>query len=324
VTGSAQNPLTLNRFLYANANPATLVDPDGHNAYYESAANPTSEDYRKYREKRDADAESKFMHRRSMLTNKEERAWLQLAKKAAGLRPGRENADDVAVGIVSRKFFESMSPQEQYAYAMAHGEECLEYLLNSPEDTLANPQVFMTYEMYATETWRSQVLAWQASGSNPDTQPGVFSAPQLGWFYTFDQIATAYEKERDNGSAVNYWTGGIAAFIGSMGDHPAGGGESGSPGMLGANGQQMDGSKTLLNAKGFHVDVENPAPGVRPGQLHVQFGKDKYIYDFNTNTWVPRPGSPPLTNRQLVDLNSPEVNKAIAKGRTYLGLPGQP
>ena len=30
--GSAQNPLTLNRYLYANANPATLVDPDGHHA----------------------------------------------------------------------------------------------------------------------------------------------------------------------------------------------------------------------------------------------------------------------------------------------------
>jgi RHS repeat-associated protein len=32
VSGSAQNPLTLNRFLYAAANPATLVDPDGHRA----------------------------------------------------------------------------------------------------------------------------------------------------------------------------------------------------------------------------------------------------------------------------------------------------
>ena len=30
VTGGAQNPLTLNRYLYANANPATLVDPTGH------------------------------------------------------------------------------------------------------------------------------------------------------------------------------------------------------------------------------------------------------------------------------------------------------
>ena len=30
VSGSAQNPLSLNRFLYAAANPETLVDPDGH------------------------------------------------------------------------------------------------------------------------------------------------------------------------------------------------------------------------------------------------------------------------------------------------------
>jgi RHS repeat-associated protein len=30
VSGSAVNPLTLNRYLYADANPATLVDPDGH------------------------------------------------------------------------------------------------------------------------------------------------------------------------------------------------------------------------------------------------------------------------------------------------------
>jgi RHS repeat-associated protein len=30
VQGSAANPLTMNRFLYALANPATLVDPDGH------------------------------------------------------------------------------------------------------------------------------------------------------------------------------------------------------------------------------------------------------------------------------------------------------
>ena len=33
VSGSAQNPLTLNRYLYANATPATLVDPSGHWTY---------------------------------------------------------------------------------------------------------------------------------------------------------------------------------------------------------------------------------------------------------------------------------------------------
>ncbi len=31
VTGSAQSPLSLNRYLYAAADPTTLIDPDGHN-----------------------------------------------------------------------------------------------------------------------------------------------------------------------------------------------------------------------------------------------------------------------------------------------------
>jgi RHS repeat-associated protein len=34
VSGGVMNPLSLNRYLYANANPETLVDPDGHCAKY--------------------------------------------------------------------------------------------------------------------------------------------------------------------------------------------------------------------------------------------------------------------------------------------------
>jgi RHS repeat-associated protein len=36
VQGQAINPMTMNRFLYALANPATLIDPDGHNACMET------------------------------------------------------------------------------------------------------------------------------------------------------------------------------------------------------------------------------------------------------------------------------------------------
>jgi len=36
-------------------------------------------------------------------------------------------------------------------------------------------------------------------------------------------------------------------------------------------------SKTLYNKNGTRIDVENP--GNRPGQIHVQQGNCKYIYD---------------------------------------------
>jgi RHS repeat-associated protein len=79
VSGSAQNPLTLNRFLYAAANPATLVDPDGHTArtyiydaddqHRQSAASIAAARAagKKYRDKLAADAEYEFMHRRPKL-----------------------------------------------------------------------------------------------------------------------------------------------------------------------------------------------------------------------------------------------------------------
>jgi hypothetical protein len=45
--GSAQNPLSMNRFLYAHANPATLIDPTGHYAMeFDQGATRTSPDPR--------------------------------------------------------------------------------------------------------------------------------------------------------------------------------------------------------------------------------------------------------------------------------------
>jgi hypothetical protein len=43
----------------------------------------------------------------------------------------------------------------------------------------------------------------------------------------------------------------------------------------GAGGTRTD-SKTLFNKEGIRVDVENPAPDRRPGQVHVQLGREKY------------------------------------------------
>jgi hypothetical protein len=85
--------------------------------------------------------------------------------------------------------------------------------------------------------------------------------------------------------------------------------------MLGARGTQTT-STTLGRGRGYRIDIENPAPGARPGQLHLQDeAGGKYLYDFDANEFA---GLPRSLAKQIA--NDPTVARAIAKGRTYLGL----
>jgi hypothetical protein len=72
-------------------------------------------------------------------------------------------------------------------------------------------------------------------------------------------------------------------------------------------------SKTLFNKDGVRVDVENPAPQRRPGQVHLQIGKEKYIYDSTTGELR---NAPP---RVQTLLERDEIQKAIQKGLRFLG-----
>ena len=85
--------------------------------------------------------------------------------------------------------------------------------------------------------------------------------------------------------------------------------------MLGINGPTVP-SKTLWMGKGKErIDVENPAPGKRSGQIHYQdSSNNKYYYDPITQTF---PGAPKGVNDKL---NDPAFRNAIDKGiKKYLG-----
>nr|WP_289995873.1 hypothetical protein [Photorhabdus laumondii] len=85
--------------------------------------------------------------------------------------------------------------------------------------------------------------------------------------------------------------------------------------MLGINGPTVP-SKTLWMGKGKErVDVENPAPGKRAGQIHYQdSNNNKYYYDPITQTF---PGAPKSVNDKL---NDPAFKNSIEKGmKKYLG-----
>jgi hypothetical protein len=85
--------------------------------------------------------------------------------------------------------------------------------------------------------------------------------------------------------------------------------------MIGEGGTQVT-SRTLTQNQDFHIDVENPNPGVRPGQLHLQdYAGNKYQYNFDTGQFE---GLPNSLARQIA--NNPAVARAVATGLRYLGM----
>jgi hypothetical protein len=85
--------------------------------------------------------------------------------------------------------------------------------------------------------------------------------------------------------------------------------------MIGEGGTQVT-SRTLVQTETFRIDVENPAPGRRAGQLHLQDSAgNKYLYDFEADEFEGLP-------RSLLDkiADDPAANRAIITGKRYLGL----
>jgi filamentous hemagglutinin len=83
--------------------------------------------------------------------------------------------------------------------------------------------------------------------------------------------------------------------------------------VFGEKGTQVT-SQTVGKGKGWRIDVENPNPGKRPGQLHYQSGDTKYLYDPKTKTFI---GASKSENKRI--LSNPEIKKAIEKGLKVLG-----
>lgn len=90
--------------------------------------------------------------------------------------------------------------------------------------------------------------------------------------------------------------------------------KSPSPKMFGANGTQVT-SMTVWKGKGKErIDVENPNPGKRPGQIHYQDNEDnKYLYDPATKAFK---GAP---NKVAALLQNPAFQAGIAKAMNVLG-----
>ena len=101
-----------------------------------------------------------------------------------------------------------------------------------------------------------------------------------------------------------------------------GSGESGSnlEHMLGAKGTQVSSKTTWQNGKTERIDVENPAPGERPGQVHYHDpNNNKYYYDIDNNTFYDQKTGELAPKGIQKLLKDKEFMKGIKKALQILG-----
>jgi hypothetical protein len=86
------------------------------------------------------------------------------------------------------------------------------------------------------------------------------------------------------------------------------------PNMIGEDGPTIQSHTTIQNEE-FRIDVENPNPGVRPGQMHLQpwRGGAKYMYDFEEGVFSGLP-------RAIAKRYAADIAEGVSKGLKYLKM----
>ena len=89
-------------------------------------------------------------------------------------------------------------------------------------------------------------------------------------------------------------------------------GDSDSDHLVGENGAQTSSKTTWQNGKTERIDVENPAPGERPGQIHYHDSdNNKWYYDIENNTFY---------NQKTGDLAPKSVQKLLKDNNFMKGI----
>ncbi len=90
--------------------------------------------------------------------------------------------------------------------------------------------------------------------------------------------------------------------------------------MLGENGTQFESKTVWQNGKTERIDVENPAPGERAGQIHYhEPNNTKWYYDIEQKQFYNQKTgelAPKIIQKLLKDS---DFSNAIKKGMKFLG-----
>ncbi len=140
VMGSAQDPLSMNRFLYAEANPATLIDPTGHKAC--TGANDADCDSIAPLNQEQRERVKKKWAQRQQILRRVGEDWMPLATPAGGAnRPGNSWKPITWSEFYSQGF-------DRSGYAKTNGQQALAWLLDDANNPLLHQGAFETANLY--------------------------------------------------------------------------------------------------------------------------------------------------------------------------------
>lgn len=122
-----------------------------------------------------------------------------------------------------------------------------------------------------------------------------------------EQVMEMSSNESSSGNAKNGGNSGAST--------PRDPNNDGKKPVFGEKGTQMTSSTVWSAQGGKRIDVENPNPGQRPGQIHYQNQAtgEKYLFNPETKSFN---GAPNRVNNLL---NQRDVQNGINKGLRFLG-----
>ena len=89
---------------------------------------------------------------------------------------------------------------------------------------------------------------------------------------------------------------------------------------IGERGTRVDSKTTWQNGKTERIDVENPNPGKRPGQIHYHDAKNnKYMYDIKNKSFYDAKTGQLAPNKVQKLLNNKDFAKGIDSAMKILG-----
>lgn len=87
-------------------------------------------------------------------------------------------------------------------------------------------------------------------------------------------------------------------------------------------GTQLDGSKSFKVSRNIRIDVENPNPNQRPGQIHVENKAtgEKFYYSVDDKKFYDQKTGGPLRPFYIKLAKDPKVARELQKAEKILGV----